>query len=144
MPPPGLLVDCQTQIAEEIEIFGVLEAVDELNDRGIIAFDGLGDVNFGDVAAFQLLLFETDAGAAQIGFGGDGAEVVFDGGVAIVGGKKRVVVEIIVFLPFSGEILTNAKSPRATSPFNRPACIFKRSRWAVKDSAPSREDCQTW
>jgi hypothetical protein len=85
----------------------VLEAVDELNDGGIIAFDGVRDVNFGDVAAFQIFLFETDAGAAQIGFGGDGTEVVFDGGVAVVRGEKGVVIKIIILLPFSGEILAN-------------------------------------
>ena len=77
----------------------MLQAVDELDDGGIIAFDGFGDVNFGDVAAFQFFLFEANAGAAQIGFGGDAAEVVFDGGVAAIRGQKSGVIKSVVFWP---------------------------------------------
>src|ERR1700733_4766924 len=87
---------------------GVLETVDELNDGRIIAFDGIGDVNFSDVAAFQVFLLKADAGAAQIGFGGDAAEVVFDGGVTAIGRQKSGMIKSVVLAAFAGKVLANA------------------------------------
>src|SRR5271167_2699893 len=85
----------------------MFQTVNELNDGRIIAFHGVGYIDFSDVPSLELLLFETDAGTAQIGLGRDASQVLFNRRVAVVRGQKRAVIKIVVFLPFSSEIRAN-------------------------------------
>ena len=74
---------------------------------------------------FSSFCLKADAGAAQIGFGGDGAEVVFDGGVAVVRGREtRCDKNYRIRCP-SPERSWRIRSPRATSPFSRAGLFLQ-------------------